>query len=78
LLARNPGFFAVDIAFLGYETLIRFQLSSSFITGLDVVEQTFTARIFQQLNFSVGDDIALAVDLEAACFFDKSGAALRT
>ena len=67
----------VDLEFLGYEALIRFQLGSSFITELDVTEQTFTARIFQQLNFSVGDKIALAVDLGAACFFDKSGAAMR-
>ena len=66
----------VDLEFLGYEALIRFQLGSSFITELDVTEQTFTARIFQQLNFSVGDKIALTVDLGAACFFDKSGAAM--
>jgi multiple sugar transport system ATP-binding protein len=67
----------VDAEFLGYETLIRFQLGSPFITGLDVVEQTFTARIFEQLNCAIGDKIDLSVDAGAACFFDQSGAAFQ-
>ncbi|XOF32662.1 MAG: ABC transporter ATP-binding protein [Candidatus Electrothrix sp. YB6] len=66
----------VDAEFLGYETLIRFQPAGPFVTELDIPEQTFTARIFQQLTCSVGEDIVLHVDLGAACFFDKSGVAV--
>jgi multiple sugar transport system ATP-binding protein len=67
----------VDEEFLGYETLIRFQPIAPFKTALDIGEQTFTARIFQQLNCAVGENIALNVDVSVACFFDQSGAALR-
>ncbi|MCI5121741.1 MAG: ABC transporter ATP-binding protein, partial [Candidatus Electrothrix sp. AUS4] len=66
----------VDLEFLGYETLIRFQLASPFKTALDIPEQNFTARIFQQLHCAVGEEIILNVDLGAACFFEKSGVAV--
>ncbi len=66
----------IDAEFLGYETLIRFQLNSPFKTTLDTAKQIFTARIFQQLNCAVGEQIMLAVDPGAACFFDISGAAI--
>ncbi|XCN75056.1 MAG: ABC transporter ATP-binding protein [Candidatus Electrothrix aestuarii] len=66
----------VDEEFLGYETLIRFQLTAPFSTGLELAEENFTARIFQQLNCAVGENITLNVDVRAACFFDQSGAAV--
>lgn len=66
----------IDAEFLGYETLIRFQFNSPFKTTLDTAKQIFTARIFQQLNCAVGEQIMLAVDPGAACFFDISGAAI--
>jgi hypothetical protein len=45
-------------------------------TALNIGERTFTARIFQQLNCVVGENIALNVDVSAACFFDQSGTAV--
>ncbi|WPD24015.1 MAG: ABC transporter ATP-binding protein [Candidatus Electrothrix scaldis] len=66
----------VDEEFLGYETLIRFQPTAPFSTGLEIAEQTFTARIFQQLNCAVGENIALNVDVSVACFFDENGVAI--
>ncbi|WP_446011868.1 hypothetical protein [Candidatus Electrothrix sp.] len=67
----------VDAEFLGYETLIRFQLITPFTTALDTAGQTFfTARIFQQLHCAVDEKITLDVDPGGACFFDQSGAAV--
>jgi ABC-type sugar transport system ATPase subunit len=66
----------VDVEFLGYETLIRFQPVKPFKSELTVAEQTFTSRIFQPVSCSVGEKIVLDVDLGAACFFDKSGVAV--
>ncbi|MCI5160721.1 MAG: ABC transporter ATP-binding protein [Candidatus Electrothrix sp. AX5] len=66
----------VDVEFLGYETLIRFQPVKPFKSELTVAEQTFTSRIFQPVSCSVGEEIVLDVDLGEACFFDKSGVAV--
>ncbi|MCI5180044.1 MAG: hypothetical protein D3911_12135, partial [Candidatus Electrothrix sp. AW3_4] len=66
----------LDAEFLGYETLLRFQLTAPLKTALNIGERTFTARIFQQLNCAVGENITLNVDVRAACFFDQSGTAV--
>ncbi|MCI5193527.1 MAG: sn-glycerol-3-phosphate ABC transporter ATP-binding protein UgpC [Candidatus Electrothrix sp. AU1_5] len=66
----------LDAEFLGYDTLLRFQLTAPFKTALNIGEQTFTARIFQQLNCAVGENITLNVDVRTACFFDQSGTAV--
>ncbi len=66
----------VDLEFLGYETLVRFQLASPFKTRLSLPGQTFTARIFQRINCSVDEEVTLNIDLSAACFFDTNGIAI--
>ncbi|MCI5115798.1 MAG: TOBE domain-containing protein, partial [Candidatus Electrothrix sp. AX1] len=66
----------LDAEFLGYDTLLRFQLTAPLKTALNIGEQTFTARIFQQLNCAVGENITLNVDVRTACFFDQSGTAV--
>ncbi|MCI5196584.1 MAG: ABC transporter ATP-binding protein [Candidatus Electrothrix sp. AW5] len=66
----------LDAEFLGYETLIRFQLTAPFSTRLELAEESFTARIFQQLNCAVGENVTLNVDVRTACFFDQSGTAV--
>ncbi|MCI5132067.1 MAG: hypothetical protein D3904_11225, partial [Candidatus Electrothrix sp. EH2] len=66
----------LDAEFLGYDTLLRFQLTAPLKTALNIGERTFTARIFQQLNCAVGENIAMNVDVSATCFFDQSGTAV--
>ncbi|MCI5222856.1 MAG: ABC transporter ATP-binding protein [Candidatus Electrothrix sp. AR4] len=66
----------VDLEFLGYETLLRFKPVSPFKTELALPTQTFTARIFQQINCSVDEKVIMNIDLSAAYFFDKNGTAV--